>query len=160
MQYEFLRWPFNDNEMFPKVIEDYGDIGETSDGSMIYLIEVERLTPVSRATQMETKRAVRNIVQDVARACRDAEMHVRGTMHEADRQKLICTRALSSLAERDSTAEPLREAYEDIANFCANFDCSTDIQTSNMMLRGDQVVFSDPVIDVRALIRSQQRLYR
>ncbi len=139
---------------FPRLVAEERNVGEMCNGTDLHILEMEKLTPFTRNTPVELKRAANGILNMFM-----AEYHsVSYSRHSsiADNHKFKTVRALQNLGDNTALDPVLRHALDQLAMFCANYDCGHDFQRSNLMLRGDQIVFNDVVADIQSLIRAQR----
>jgi hypothetical protein len=125
----------------PLVVEDVGDVGETSKGETLYLVELERLTAMPRAC------AERRLV---TKAMRHVLGKGEGKLPEDD-------------AALPGLPASLAEFFAQVNNFALNFACHVDGAVgNNYMLRpGDgTLVASDPVYDRRLVMRHESGRHR
>lgn len=161
-QYAMYRDPHHpDGPYFPVTLKDYGDIGETSDGLPIYLVEQERLDKL-RGGPIEVYRAAKAVAtfmgEETNRKYR--EMRHRGsyTMRDADMQQRASIEALESAACNKDFAPELRASMLDIAVFVANYEgVAADFGMSNMMRRGSQLILNDVVCHGPSVDRARSR---
>lgn len=119
----------------PLVLENHGYLDDTLSGAPLYLVEVERLRPVTPRT--ENSRLTRRIV---AYACKDEDGQYP-----------------TQIDQVKGLSEPLAQFCEDVNCFTSNFDCITDPRYGNFMERNDgTLVMSDPVFDFK-LLRKMER---
>ena len=118
----------------PKVYESFGEVGQTSLGVPVYLIEMERLHrlrvgTLNGAIAGRIVRAVRCVPfgTGVRQALPDLDTPLRGV------------------------PGPVMRYLSQLQSFQENFDCHLDLHWANFMERADgTLVFSDPVFDYRA----------
>jgi len=114
----------------PQVLENHGYLEDTWTGAPLYLLEVERLRPVTPRT--ENSRLARRIV-----AYTDGEGEGQYPTQPGQVKGLT---------------EPLAMFCEEVNYFTSNFDCVTDPRVGNFMERNDgTLVMSDPVFDHKLL---------
>lgn len=121
----------------PRLIEDFGAIGQTTKGHELYLIEVERLEKLPRGNL--AARVARRVVQ-----------HFR----QSGYKELPCEEA--AVRELDASfAEFLSDLNVFITNFGFRFDGKVG---NNFMYRPseDQLVVSDPVFDAQLLAEAHK----
>ncbi|MBK3780022.1 hypothetical protein G3A43_07115 [Paraburkholderia aspalathi] len=123
---------------FPRLIENHGDVGE-SRGRTAYLVEVERLYPVSTT---EHRRLIARWAREYNALCRE-------TYHrEGQHQFRTCSLEFCRLmAERED--EPYRKVFDALYYFLRNYGGALDLKRSNFMCRADgTLVLNDVVFDV------------
>jgi hypothetical protein len=123
----------------PVVLVDHGDIGETSEGLTLYLVELERLQKVRVGTQngLLTRRIVRY------------------TDNAPDRRYPEDTEAIANIPES------LCEFFEELNHFIFNFAYCPDVLWSNFMERADgTLVVNDPVFDNKLLLKTSKERYQ
>lgn len=126
---------------FPKLIHNYGEIGETAAGDSIYLVEMEKLSKIPRSgpLRQEAKRLL-TIMHGAAvmtAGCGDEKRD----SHEA----------LLMAADDDRLTVDLRAALLDVADFISNYDAMQDFGMKNLMLRDQTIILNDVVADVRSV---------
>lgn len=129
---------------FPTLIADHGMLNEDDDDEPYYLVEVEKLTKVPRSGGYQGVR--RRLLDRIYNALVAAGIYKAGNMSRADHQRLCAVRALETVADEFYASMSLGEALEDLARFLLNYEAQLDLHSANIMLRGETLVFSDPVI--------------
>jgi len=122
----------------PRLIEDFGAIGQTTQGHELYLIEVERLEKLPRGNA-------------AARVARRVVKH----FWQSGCKELPCEE--SAVKELDAGfAEFLSDLHAFITNFDFRFDAKVG---SNFLYRSseNQLVVSDPVFDAELLAEALKR---
>ncbi|MEX3984312.1 hypothetical protein AB4Y45_35735 [Paraburkholderia sp. EG287A] len=128
---------------FPRLIEDHGDVGE-SRGLTAYLVEVERLYPVSTT---EHRRRIDGWAREYE------ALHRKSTHSNlAKRFHLASLEFCKLLAERED--EPFRNVFEALFQFFRNYGGALDLKRSNFMCRADgTLVWNDVVFDIKTFTR-------
>lgn len=142
---------------FPRLIETWRDVGETSDGDPLYLFEVEKLQPVRRGAPYHVKKAVKMLTDRMSATYHE---HLYGPV-DADEVQAT-THALLDLSQSNSLAPDLRADLESAGMFAGNFEGILDCHASNIMLRDDVVVLNDIMVGAQALnaLRAKQQRAR
>lgn len=121
----------------PRLVQDFGAIGQTTRGFELYLLEVERLEKLPRGNP--SARVVRRVVK-----------HYRDSGYK----DLPCE--ASAVKELD---EGFARFLADLNVFISNFDCRFDGKVGNNFLyrpSEDQLVVSDPVFDAQLLVTASR----
>lgn len=130
---------------FPKVKNDFGEIGSTRIGKVdvpIYAFETERLYPLETGSKAKkTARIIRNVQSETS----SKNFWKHGYQHLAsvtlyDMQKTI-------------TIGSVKNALAQLCDFCGNYlDAGLDMHMGNFMQRKNgELVITDPILD-RSLI--------
>lgn len=122
---------------FPRVLEDYGDVGE-SRGARVYVLDMERLRPLSSS---EHRRHVRKWVK----AWDAFDKSVFGD----------CSYRSTRFCERMAYVnEPYAQVFKALANFFSDFGGALDLKLANFMERpSGELVFNDVVCDWQDYMR-------
>lgn len=144
------------NPMFPRLIENFGEIGEMKLHGIsypIWLYEVERLQKVAPSSPQ--KRLRRKIIHKVASEALPKSWAVPS--------EFMGQFVFDHLACDEELPEDVRDAMGELADFCSNYPgARADLAGGNFMQRSDgQLVINDPVFDVKArdhFYASQRRL--
>jgi hypothetical protein len=114
----------------PVLLRNYGEVGTTERDLGLYLVEVEKLQPVSRGTANGL--LARRIIRYVAK----------NHMYPEE------------LGDISGLTRSLVDFMTDLNWFVAHYDCHTDARWTNFMERADgTLVFSDPVFDKKLYLR-------
>lgn len=125
----------------PVVFEDFGEIGETTAGESVYLLEVERLQ------KLQTGSANARLARRLIRYSEDSR-HWRSGLRQLPQTE----------EQLPGLAPDLYEFMEEINQFTGNYDCWLDLHLGNFMERTDgTLIFSDPVYDYKLKARSERR---
>ena len=130
-----------EGEHFPKLIKNYGDIGGPKD-DYIYMMEIERLAPLSKASKATRK---------------DAEMLV-ALFRESRQYNAGCKYPLAGgtcwevLKNITVELEKYREDLTTLYDFVINFNVIMDVTMQNLMVRNagkdnETLIFNDLVVD-------------
>lgn len=154
LQYAVAADPYHpEGPYFPRLVESYGDVGETNDGHCLYLIEVERLQAINAQAPLAMKRERKSLMQVL-------DFHastIRGTLPANRRyskygDQEVARLTLETARECEEISEGARQALGDLRDFICNYDgYALDFHAGNMMRRGDQLVLNDVIADTRQL---------
>lgn len=141
---------------FPRIMEDHGDVGESC-GKSAYLVEVERLKPVSNKAD---RRRIKQWISEYD-AHRTSSQLPRGPERRAlaDELHLHSLEFCASKAAQED--EPYRKVFEALNNFLGNYGGALDLKPSNFMSRDDgTLVWNDVVVDAKTYIHGQRQQSR
>lgn len=128
---------------FPRLLEDHGDVGE-SGGRSVYLVEVERLYPV---TAPEHKRQISAWAKQYGHSARNSPDHRRH--RNADVLNWESVEFCAQQAENSDN--PYQAVFEALHNFLSNYGGALDLKHSNFMCRANgELVWNDVVFDAKA----------
>ena len=129
---------------FPRLVENHGEVGE-SRGLTAYLVEVERLYPVSTT---EHRRRIDGWANEYEALHRSTFVH-----HNLDERFHLASREFCKrLAARED--EPYRKVFEAMHDFLRDYGGALDLKRSNFMCRSDgTLVWNDVVFDVKTYTR-------
>jgi len=134
-QYDFYVAGF-DNPAFPKVLADYGKVGEVG-GMPVYLLEMEKLNKIEAGT------GAKSFVESFL-----FRYWISYPTHDTEVSEVqCCAEALMNMADMESFSTRLSGGLLDMAGFMIEKNCVADFHAGNFMLRGHQVVLNDPVAD-------------
>lgn len=139
---------------FPAVIEDHGDVGE-SGGATVYVVEVERLRPISTT---ENRRHIRGWMK----AYDDLVMHppqeFRLRYNEVDTTRL----SIYFCEEMAKSSDPYAKVFEAMIYFFSNYGGAFDLRYANFMERPGTgaLVFNDVVCDYKDMYRRSKAKYQ
>lgn len=138
---------------FPKLIEDFGDIGE-SGGATVYMVELERLQPVSTTAH---RRLIRSWIDGYAAVRAHTSSLAVASLRFCEGQAGLVGPGAGS---GDAAAYAL--AWEAMVYFLSNFGGVLDLKVSNFMERPStgELVFNDVVFDAVAHERRSRERYR
>lgn len=150
-------WLFNDGYVgvegkhFPKTVEDYSDVGEVVIHANlrsgrprkvpIYLYEQERLQPLPMKS--EQRKLAKKIIDKARGGTTVSVRSPTGRVRDVDTAKA----KLETLASQEDLPESVREASEQLADFCDYYDdLFLDMHFGNFMVRPEtgDLIFSDP----------------
>lgn len=146
-------------EHFPVLVRDHGEAGawinpSTKKSYPLYLVEMEKLQPISRGPA-----AIRKLARELCRHISSASTQARssldlgwgwGTTPETSHR--IAVEALRLASEDEALPASIREALEQLSSFIANFKGATlDWHSKNLMRRGDTLVLNDVIADYEQL---------
>lgn len=132
---------------FTKVIEDHGDVGDSC-GMTAYLVEVERLFPVS-TTEHRRLIAAWSKEYDAFKASFSGRTH---RMATADVWHLKSLEFCGAKGVQDD--EPYRAVFSALEEFIGSFGGALDLKRNNFMCRANgDLVWNDVVFDVKTFSR-------
>jgi hypothetical protein len=127
----------------PVVHEDHGIVAETNLGADVWLLEVERLYPLTRGS-------------DNYRLAKALEYFWESTSFERLPEKSDVAHETLKSVQR-LLSDELLEYMAEVNGFTYNFCCKLDIHLKNFMQRTDgTLIFSDPVLDTILLDESKR----
>ena len=135
-------------EHFPKVIRDYGEVGEMK-GDPLFLVEVEKLTSIHRSSP-EARTSARKLIKIIehhwSRTWTPTYLGNQGA-GQKNAKLLAGARFLRALMFDQNIPEQMRQAFEELSIFVENFQCGLDFHPANIMCRGEYAILNDVVID-------------
>lgn len=136
---------------FPMLVADHGWVG-TSKGLAAYLVEVERLRPVSK---LENKRTVTRIIKEYYEFALTRNFRTSAVR----RWNLNSMDFLS--AKLDEGTDPQLDVFAALQDFIGSFGGALDLKRNNFMERADgTLVWNDVVYDIESFDRETTRRYR
>ncbi len=123
---------------FPRVYQRYGIVGKQEESTYLYLIELERLSPIDRYPALWKE--IRPVLKQIDEISpQDAHRYARPEV-EAE--------ALRSASTRNC-GRSLRRALCQLADFVEAYQANLDLHADNIMVRPAtrELVFSDPVVN-------------
>lgn len=124
---------------FPTLVKSYGDVGETYDGLTLYLVEMEKLQPVSSGSSELRSLAKKLIWHIDCLNCYGSSPY----------------KVLNGIVKDEAFPQDLRDAFDALETFVSNYSCGIDFHSENLMRRGEQLVLNDVIVDHEALRRSR-----
>lgn len=139
---------------FPRLIKDYGLVGETRVGLPIYLMEMEKLDKM-RGAPAETRKLARELMRETEALYLTNYHHTRlAKVREVDRARYASVATLQEVVDESTTLPgDMCEALDEVRQFISNYDAGMDMHTGNLMRRGDQLVLNDVVCDSAAVLK-------
>ena len=145
IQMESIRDYFK-GKHFPRLIHNYGYMGEQRNEASLFLFKVDRLKPLKEA-DAATQTLARSLVR---RTCKlygtvNVEEKYRWNNFYTERDKLI----VQSLIDDVRLPQSLRDAFEPVLSMLNDYDgMRLDLCGANLMVRGqDELILNDIVVD-------------
>ncbi len=150
--YELLTQGYACTDHFPKLVNDWGDVGVQEFGDAdLYLIEVEKLSKVGAST--DAAKMARKLCALAAKT-----MKIKSPIFERNAKSidmsLIVPETFFTMARDEKLPDSIRASLEQLASFCMDYDgVAMDFHLANFMVRPgtDTLIFSDPVYDINRL---------
>lgn len=127
------------NVHFPKVVNRYGIVGKQDSTHYLYLVELEKLRPVSSYPQLES--TVEALLRSLeAMSHYDPDYYVDPRDEAYDLRQVAKTRRFPRSFSR---------ALGELAAFVESYDANLDLHAENVMVRPStgELVITDPVVD-------------
>lgn len=133
---------------FPKLIEDHGDVGE-SRGATVYVVEVERLHPVSTK---ENRRFIREWSRAWSGFEHDMKTDCLRFSNSLDKYQVRSARFCQAQAKIEG---PFQAVFQALGEFILNYGGSLDLKQNNFMERPStgELVFNDVLCDYVDLLK-------
>lgn len=149
--FQEVRAPAEQN--FPRLIENFGDIGESC-GATVYMVELERLRPVSTTAH---RRLIRTWIDGYASVCRNTRELTLASLRFCEAQA-----RLEGPVHGAGDALNYTKAWEAMVYFLSNYGGVLDLKVSNFMERPStgQLVFNDVVFDALGYERRSRERQR
>jgi hypothetical protein len=129
---------------FPTLVEDFGEVGE-SRGASAYLVEMERLQPVSLTCHRRI----------IAKWIREWDKFRRESVLPRGRSDVLAGRATDFCQMKAESDDPYAPVFEELVYFFSNYGSTLDLKLSNFMERPStgELVFNDIVFNYLDLER-------
>lgn len=137
-------------EHFATVTHSESEVGETSSGLGLHLMEAEKLDKLSTG-DAALRKLGRKLVKEMNESYTSQRMSSRG----GDAMKMASVVACAHTLKQDWLPASLKEAIEDLEAFFCNFGGSLDIHGANLMRRDDCLILNDVVVDHDVLTRKR-----
>lgn len=130
---------------FPKLIKDHGCVGSTKHGLDLYLMEMEKLSPIGRKASIDVKRLRKELL-----SLTNQHIDVKADGRRPDQMRMASYKGLGAVIEHLQNPG-LVDALDCLRTWMSNYDACCDFHGKNLMMRGDQLILNDVVCDPKAV---------